>query len=172
MSFGNRTASIPGNQDKQISTLLPEDFGSPGYGGRRKDTIDAHIASLAQSRGELLEKFDYWIKPSTELRQYLWAHEADDLERARRIINILPVEIIQRILRYLVSHYWGHYLGWPDLLVYRQNEFFFVEVKSSKDKLSEEQKSWIRGNRSELNLPFKLAKIHKRSIVEAPQDSE
>ena len=51
--------------------------------------------------------------------------------------------------------------GWPDLLLYRQGEFKFVEVKSSNDKLSEEQKSWIGDNHDILKLPFAIAKIHK-----------
>ena len=34
-------------------------------------------------------------------------------------------------------------------------------MKSSKDKLSEDQKRWIEANASVLKLPFKLVKIHK-----------
>ncbi len=71
--------------------------------------------------------------------------------------------MIIRILRYLVDGYWQRYLGWPDLLVFRDEEFFWVEVKASRDKLSEEQKSWIRDNKNLLQLPFKLVKIHKTS---------
>ena len=37
----------------------------------------------------------------------------------------------------------------------------FVEVKSSSDKLSEEQKRWIADNHGMLNLSFRIAKIHK-----------
>jgi hypothetical protein len=62
-----------------------------------------------------------------------------------------------------VVDYWRRYTGWPDLVVYRPNEYYFVEVKSSKDKLREDQKSWILGNNTELHLPFKLVKIHKRA---------
>ena len=48
-----------------------------------------------------------------------------------------------------------------------EKEFFFVEVKSSGDKLSEEQKAWIRGNATEMQLPFKIAKIHKKKTLTA-----
>jgi hypothetical protein len=57
------------------------------------------------------------------------------------------------------------YLGWPDLLVWRQNEFFLAEVKASGDKLSDEQKVWIRANYERLMLPFELIKVHKTGMV-------
>ncbi len=111
---------------------------------------------------ELLWTFDYWTLPSADLRQYLWAHRPDDVARARKIIEILPAEIIRNILKYLIQSYWERYLGWPDLLVYTLGEYFFAEVKSSKDQLSEFQKHWIYHNAAELHLHFKLVKIHKR----------
>ena len=61
----------------------------------------------------------------------------------------------------IVGNYWGRYLGWPDLLVYKEDDFFFAEIKASKDKLSAEQKRWIVDSSSELDLPFKLVKIHR-----------
>jgi hypothetical protein len=62
----------------------------------------------------------------------------------------------------LSNDYWKRYLGWPDLLVYKNDEYFFVEVKSSKDKLSLNQKEWIKGNHDFLKLPFRILKIHKK----------
>jgi VRR-NUC domain-containing protein len=48
--------------------------------------------------------------------------------------------------------------------MYRESAFFFAEVKSSGDKLSDDQKNWIRGNTEILKLPLKLVKIHRASI--------
>lgn len=84
--------------------------------------------------------FDYWLEPSINFREYLWAHREADVLCARPLIEVLPAEIIVRILRYLVGDYWRRYTGWPDLLVYKESDFFFAEVKASKDKLSAEQK--------------------------------
>ena len=105
--------------------------------------------------------FDYWIEGSTLLRDYLCAHDPSDVEKARAIVEVLTPEAVLRILRYLVGNYWGRYLGWPDLLVYKEDDFFFAEIKSSKDKLSAAQKRYLVGNSSELDLPFKLVKIHR-----------
>lgn len=109
----------------------------------------------------LLWFFDLGVKYSSDLRQYLWAHRAEHVNKGRALINILPVVKIIDILKYLIRDYWRNYLGWPDLLIFSLDEFFFAEVKSSSDKLSEDQKRWIKDNYNELHLPFKLVKIHK-----------
>lgn len=165
--FGDRDAFDKGIKGEIIWTRLPKDFGTSGYYERRKNGIDKHLAWLSDDKNDLLWTYDYWIDPSWQLRQYLWAHRLQDIEKARTIIQILPVVIIKRILRFLVENYWNRYCGWPDLLVYNEHEYFFVEVKSSKDKLSEDQKEWIKENYSILNLPFKLVKIHKKKVLDS-----
>lgn len=166
VSFGDRFAFEQKAKGKQVSTFLPEDFGTSGYASRRAHAIDRHLPLLLdnESKEDLLWTFDYWIEPSKNLRECLWAHRKEDVAKAREIVSVLPTAITVRILRYLVGDYWGRHLGWPDLLVHRSNDFFFAEVKSSKDKLSEDQKQWIKGNAADLHLPFKLVKIHKRVL--------
>ena len=66
------------------------------------------------------------------------------------------------MLRYLLHDYWRHYLGWPDLIAWRPDDFLLVEVKLSGDKLSDEQRLWIEQNTQRLHSPFRLAKIAKR----------
>lgn len=166
VGFGDRATFEQGIADKQIWTFLPEDFGTINYAIRRATAIDEHFAFLPEHKEELLQVFDYWVEPSVGLRQYLWAHRPQNVTKAREIVSILPVNVTRRILRYLVADYWKRYCGWPDLIVHNHDEFFFAEVKSSKDKLSEDQKNWIRGNDAELHLPVKLVKIHRQSVVE------
>ena len=161
VGFGDRNAFESGGPSKEILTLLPEDFGTKGYAKRRTDAIEHHISTLFQYPGEIEWLFDYWLESGKDFLQYLWAHRDENVESARQLINILPSEAVCQILRYLLSDYWGRYLGWPDLLAYRDNEYFFVEVKSSRDKLSPDQKDWIQGNYEELKLPFKIVKVHR-----------
>lgn len=170
VSFGNRSTFNEDEQAEPIWTLLPSDFGSSGYFARRQQAIEKHLESLPDSKDDLLWNFDYWIEPSYQLRQYLWAHRDEDVAKARQIIEVLPIQTLKSILRYLVEDYWQHYIGWPDLLVYKNDQFFFVEVKSSGDSLSADQKTWIQGNNSTLRLPFKLVKIHKtEQLDELPE---
>ncbi len=164
--FGSRNAVSVDGPREQVWTFLPADFGVRGYSNRRACAIEGHFSAMPGNKEDLLWLFDYWLSPGETLRQYLWAHDSEDIAIARKLIAILPVETTVRILRYLVTDYWQRYCGWPDLLVYNRDEFFFAEIKSSNDVLSEDQKNWIRGNSEELQLPFKLVKIHKIGIVD------
>jgi len=161
--FGDRIAFEEGSKGEVVHAPLPADFGAPGYSSRRENAIRKHIASLPVSKQELLRTFDHWLQPSMSLRQYLWAHRPSDVQTARTILSVLPGESVRRILQYLVGDYWSRYLGWPDLIIHRDQAFCFIEVKSSKDGLSEEQKHWIQGNAEHLGLPFKIVKIHKKA---------
>ena len=145
---------------------LPEDFGSLGYGDRRKDAIDEHLSSKMFDRDNLLWLFDYWIVHSFALRNYLWAHREKDVATARRLVEVLPPTTIVEILRYLAENYWGRYVGWPDLFVWKPGLFFLAEVKGSGDKLSEEQKRWVGDNAERLRLPFKLVKLHRAAVAD------
>ena len=166
VGFGERSAFEKDGSKHPIYTSLPDDFGTAGYFKRREKTINNHLASLITSAEEFEWLFNYWLEYSYGLRQYLWAHQVEDIKKAQKVISILPNQIVVNILTYLVENYWGHYLGWPDLLVYNKDQFFFVEVKSSGDRLSEDQKNWIMDNHSILNLPFELVKVHKASVME------
>jgi hypothetical protein len=159
--FGDRHAFERGEKAEMIWTLLPEDFGSPTYATRRATAIDEHFRLLGSEREHLEGTFDYWIGASEPLRQYLWAHQDTDVSRARQLLKALPTNVTLGILRFLLGSYWERYLGWPDLLCHRRDTFFFVEVKSSRDKLSQQQKQWISSNATELRLPFKIVKIHR-----------
>jgi hypothetical protein len=159
--FGDRVAFENGQQGEIVWFHRPQDFGTKGYAQRRAAAIDEHLSSEMFDEGQLQWLFDYWLGPSEKLRQYLWAHRPEQVRMARQLLDILPATDIRNILRYLVDDYWGHFLGWPDLLVHRTGEFFFAEVKASGDKLSDEQKRWIRENHDRLKLPFKLVKIRK-----------
>lgn len=159
--FGDRQAFDRREPSREIWTSLPSDFGTEGYRFRRTREIESHLVELPAEKEEWIWRFDYWLEPSANFRQYLWAHRSEDVIRARTMLDILPVEAIRRILRYLVENYWERYLGWPDLLISRESEIRFVEVKSSKDKLSEDQQRWIQDNGNILGFDFSIAKVHR-----------
>lgn len=168
VTFGSRTAfeaRVPG---EMIWTFLPDDFGTSGYGRRREAAIDEHFSFFFKPDGDadtddLLWLFDYWRFHSEKLREYLWAHQDGDVSRARKLIKVFPPDAILAILRYLVDDYWGRYLGWPDLLLWRDEEILLIEVKSSSDRLSGDQMRWIADNFEQLGLPFRVAKLHRPS---------
>ena len=170
VGFGDRQAfEAKVKPPPVIWTFLPDDFGTPGYGLRRNRAIARHFKLLPADREELLWAFDLWRSSSADFRQYLWAHREPDVERARRLIEILEPAQVLTILRYLIDDYWGRYLGWPDLLLHRGAEIRLVEVKSSGDRLSQSQKDWIADNHGRLKLPFEIAKIHRRAAQKPPK---
>jgi len=46
------------------------------------------------------------------------------------------------ILERLISNFAENRSGLPDLIVYNNNELFFSEVKSERDRVSDKQMSW------------------------------
>jgi hypothetical protein len=143
---------------------LPSDFGTPDYARRRAKAITKHLSAIAETSAELLGLFDNWLAPSVGLRQYLWAHRRESIETARKLIELIPPVVLKTVLGYLVLNYWEHHSGWPDLLVYRANQWFLAEVKSWRDKLNENQKRWIEDNHRHLHLPFKLVQVAQGGI--------
>ena len=164
VGFGDRFAFESNIEGQQVWTLLPEDYGTPKYYLRRKSKVEEHFESFPNDTDGLIRLFNFWVEPSSNFRQYLWAHKEEHIEKARKILNILPVKVLINILKYLVIDYWGHYLGWPDIIALKNKNIEFFEVKSSKDKLSEDQKTWIKGNSECLKLPFSIIKIHKNNV--------
>jgi hypothetical protein len=136
-----------------------------GYGERRAVDIEKYISEvLPGTREGLGSFFGECFEETQRLRTYLWAETDETVAAAQRVVEILPPETVKAILRYLVDSYWANYTGWPDLLAERDGDWFFAEVKSSHDKLSDDQKHWIEENARHRRLPFKLIKIHRRGI--------
>ncbi|RLS36374.1 MAG: hypothetical protein DWH81_12470 [Planctomycetota bacterium] len=162
--FGDRFAF----EEKQkeipfVKVLLPHDFGTSAYFKRRSKAVASHFNKTIGNE-DLEWLFEFWLPYSDRLRQYLWAHREEHVLIAKQLLKILPREATVRVLKYLIEDYWVRYIGWPDLLVFNEEEFFFVEVKASGDKLSGEQRTWIEGNLKSLHFPFKLVKIHKAGV--------
>lgn len=168
--FGGRD-NIETDEHGMTWTILPSDFGSQGHAVRMAAELDEHLALIPDETDALLWWFDYWRSHSENLCAYLWAHEEEVAATSRVLVEVLGADVIKRILRFLAKGYWNRYLGWPDLLVVEQAGWYFAEVKSSRDRLSGDQKNWIAANYEHLRLPFKLIKVHRSTRVEGvPKD--
>src|SRR3546814_12658598 len=82
----------------------PDDFGGRGYASRCKERIANHFGLFPEDREDMLWLFDYWRPMSSDLRQYLWAHREDDVNRARKLVGILAPSQIVSILRRSEEH--------------------------------------------------------------------
>ena len=149
---------------KIVWTRRASDFGKPEYGVRRAKAIEKHLSAIICEPRDLQQLFDRWLGPSDDLGLYLGGRRADQIQAARQLIEILPPASIVEMLRYLVEDYWGRRSGWPDLMIFRDHEFFFAEVKSATDKLGNSQQRWLRDNRERLHFPFKLIEVRKKEL--------
>lgn len=156
-AFGEREAALRDEEPVIINTLLPSDFGTANYYARREADIGRYLQQLSDSTS----LFDQWLEQSWELRQYLWAHDPINIDKARRLVALLGDHRLRAVLRYLLLDYWANYRGWPDLFVCRGQTQRFVEVKSSKDKLSQNQMNWIKGNAAHMGFDFEVLKLTK-----------
>jgi hypothetical protein len=121
VQFGSRNDFDNGNSEEGlITTILPDDFGSKLYYERQKNLIVRHLNEL----DDLEWLFDYWLDHSSDFRQYLWAHRAEDVMKAKQVMSILGLDNLKKVLHYLIMNYWKNYCGWPDLLVYNSSDFF------------------------------------------------
>jgi hypothetical protein len=160
--IGMADRTVPANHQRPLLWKRPEDFGTAGYGQRREHEISTYLNDvLPGTTVRLLDLFDGSLQATWFLRTYLSADEPSAIDTARTLLSLMTPATIKSILRYLVNSYWVNYVGWPDLVVYGKGEWFFAEVKSSHDKLSDDQKHWIEQNHARLKLPFKLIKIHR-----------
>lgn len=175
--FGGRDG-VGADERGLIWTQLPHDFGSAAHAQRRRDALEAHFNLLPDDTDELLWTYDYLQEPSRALRQYLWAYTDEDQQRGRTLVRVLGANCVKTILRYLAEAYWERYCGWPDLVSWQETsegpqDLQFIEVKSSSDKLSDDQRTWVQGNHDHLGLPFRIVKVHRTQRLElseaAPQ---
>lgn len=64
-------------------------------------------------------------------------------------------------LKKLINNYSQFHKGMPDLIVYDDNEFFFVEVKTKNDKIMSNQLKWHEFIATELDMKIELFFINK-----------
>ena len=65
-----------------------------------------------------------------------------DIELIKELVHRVPQESLAHVLRYLWTHLSTHAKGFPDLFVFKDSEYQFIEVKSPTDHLSAIQYFW------------------------------
>lgn len=80
----------------------------------------------------------------------------------KEVVNIFKKNDLKRIQERekIERPYQFSLTGFPDLFVWnRKGDYFFVEVKSEKDKLHRSQYEWIRWNKKKGKFDFKMLNI-------------
>lgn len=147
--------------NRLISILLPEDFGSTEYYKRREAAIQAGIQRM-RAAGNLQIFFDKLLNDGESLRDYLWVNDDVAVDLAQIALNALPKETVIASVEWAIQDFWNRQPGWPDLFVYKGNEFLFVEVKSPHDELSQEQMNWFQWAIEQAHIPCEICRVKKK----------
>ena len=119
----------------------PSHYSSEGFTlGKEKDFED---------KISLLGSIDSFIIYALEIKEN---HEGKlnplidwytlDIQLIRELVHIVPFESLSKVLRYLWTHLSTHAKGFPDLFIFKDSEYQFIEVKSPTDHLSAIQYFW------------------------------
>jgi len=160
---GERFSKLdPSSFDERYGLLLrlPIDFGSRAYYTRRNETIEEWV-DLHRRGGQLIELYDYFLEVSTGLREYLWVCNTESEELTRAALEIIPKDMVIKMIMWTIEDFWDRHHGWPDLFIYDNKEFLFVEVKSPKDRLSLDQMRWFKWA-IENHIPCEICRLNKK----------
>jgi hypothetical protein len=132
----------------------PSHYSSDGFTLGKERDFEEKIS--------LLDSIDSFIFHALEIKEN---HEGKlnplidwytlDIQLIRELVNRVPIESLSTILRYLWTHLSTHAKGFPDLFVFKDSEYQFIEVKSPTDNLSAIQYFWhdyLKRNGIEIEL--------------------
>jgi hypothetical protein len=143
-----------------IQFLLPEDFGTRDYFKRQSKAFNNLLENLGKTE-ELRIIFDKLLQPSTSLRDYLWVNDNEAIELGRIALRIIPKFLVLKCICWALRDFWNRQSGWPDLFIFKNNEFRFVEVKTPNDELSLEQMKWFKWAIEEVHIPCELVRLQR-----------
>jgi hypothetical protein len=120
---------------------MPADFFTINFYKNREALINNRVKELLDSNIELLLDQSYKNNYGKNFRM-IEKWDKFTLEELKVISRKLSNDIIVKILERIIKNITDNRSGLPDLIVFNDSNFFMVEVKSEKDKISEQQKNW------------------------------
>lgn len=145
---------------------MPADFFAPEFYERRQNLIKNKIQELLHSDIEQKLNESYKNHYGKNCRSIAdWnQYRIDDL--------LIPIKRIEKekiikILERLIFNFADNRPGLPDLIAYNDADFFFSEVKSERDKISEKQSDWHSFLSDTLGVKVELCLInHAEAKIE------
>jgi len=120
---------------------MPTDFFTTEFYERRKSLIKNKIKEL--QHGNLEQKINESYKNNYGKN----CRPIENWDKYKIDELLIPVQRIEmekliKILERLIMNFNNNRSGLPDLIVYNDKDFFFSEVKSEKDRISDKQIEW------------------------------
>ncbi len=92
---------------------------------------------------------------------YLGVDDDEAIELGHIAIKIIPQEMLLKFITWGFEYFWDRRAGWPDLFVFKDKIFFFVEVRGPTDKISLNQMKWFRWAVKEANICCEIIRVQE-----------
>ncbi|KFK36099.1 hypothetical protein AALP_AA4G077200 [Arabis alpina] len=139
-------SDVPGVFQTRFQTA-PLDLETESFYLTRKETIESQLEKVANGMAEEILIISYETHRGTACRGMAW--ERFSLEELRAAVACIGGQCVASLCRHLAQDYRSWCSGMPDLLLWRfkengyEGEAKLVEVKSERDRLSEQQRAWL-----------------------------
>jgi hypothetical protein len=138
---------------------MPSDMFHPEFASNRSDLIKNRYKEL-KNKDVLTELEKKYQENKNKNCRLIENWEKFSLEKLKEPLTYLNKEVLLRIILRLAIDFNENRPGLPDLLVYKEDDFRFIEVKSEKDNLSQAQVKWINFLALDLDSNFDIFLIN------------
>jgi len=142
-----------------------EEFNDPNLDVYRLNNPQSYLDELDNRIIEVKKDFKGFIKKYRQINNmYTDYIDILGIDKFMSIFDSMMLDKALKLSKELVSpnHYILSGVGFPDLIVWNEEKFFFVEVKSTNDQLSEEQKDRHFYISEELDIPIVIFMVNKK----------
>ncbi|WP_423841038.1 VRR-NUC domain-containing protein [Vibrio mytili] len=137
----------------------PLDLYHSDFVDKRKTLIDEAMQQLVHDHTTLLTRYDDKYGISNPLVQ--WSYVSKEL--VSMSLTTIPISLLLSLFKVQLSDLKLYRNGMPDLIMFKDEQFEWIEVKGPGDKLQDNQWRWIK-EFHRLNVPFSVCYInHKAS---------
>mmetsp|Transcript_13720 Transcript_13720/g.25872 ORF Transcript_13720/g.25872 Transcript_13720/m.25872 type:complete len:747 (-) Transcript_13720:12-2252(-) len=129
-----------------VCQLVPLDYKSPNFYASRADLIEQHLRNLkdCQDVGSLLEEIMASHQGEASIFVNWWQIADWTVPSLIKIAVGLGSGVLAEVCLRLSQDFKHYCSGFPDLALFNETSAKLVEVKSSNDRLSQQQLMWLR----------------------------
>ena len=141
---------------------MPNDFFNENFYLVRRDAINHKLKQFKNNPDSILKTLDSSYQNNYGKRcRGIYDWDKFKLEELKIPIECLEKEQILLIFDKMLHDFAYYRSGFPDLIVMNKEEFFFVEVKSKNDSLSERQVEWHDYLMNEVKIDVNIFSVNK-----------
>lgn len=137
---------------------VPSDFFLPDFYTKRRPLLLNRIQEL-QSKEAIQEIILTTFQEKLGTTNVLVSWYEGMLETVLTIVQLLEPTQLHQVLLEMAGNLRENTRGFPDLLVWNENDYAFIEVKSPTDHLSSQQLHWQRFL-SDLDINIKVLRVN------------